>query len=76
MVLAITLGLSATVGRLWAYGVLVILLVGAAWVHLAGNADSAIAVFTRYVETPYLQRIGTDALFLAGAHKLGAETRR
>jgi tetratricopeptide (TPR) repeat protein/tRNA A-37 threonylcarbamoyl transferase component Bud32/TolB-like protein len=36
---------------------------------LAGNADSAIAVFTRYVETPYLSRAATDAQYLAGTHK-------
>jgi tetratricopeptide (TPR) repeat protein len=36
---------------------------------LAGNSDSAIAVFTRYVEKSYTVRIGTDAQFLAGTHK-------
>jgi tetratricopeptide (TPR) repeat protein len=42
---------------------------------LAGNADSAIAVFTRYVDTPDYNRIGTpggigpDADYLAGSYK-------
>ena len=34
IVLAVTLLLSATAGRLWAYGVLAVPLLGAAWVHL------------------------------------------
>jgi tetratricopeptide (TPR) repeat protein/tRNA A-37 threonylcarbamoyl transferase component Bud32 len=36
---------------------------------LAGEADSAIAVFTRYVETPDAYRRPTDATFLAGTYK-------
>ena len=36
---------------------------------LAGDADSAIAVFTRFVETPYLQRGDPDAQNLAGTYK-------
>jgi tetratricopeptide (TPR) repeat protein len=36
---------------------------------LAGNADSAIAVFTRFVETPYLLRGSPDAANLAGTYK-------
>ena len=34
IVLAVTVLLSATAGRLWAYGVLAVPLLGAAWVHL------------------------------------------
>jgi tetratricopeptide (TPR) repeat protein len=36
---------------------------------LAGQPDSAIAVFTRYIETPYFLRSTTDATYLAGAYK-------
>jgi tetratricopeptide (TPR) repeat protein len=36
---------------------------------LAGNADSAIAAFTRYIETPALDRNGDDGIYLAGSHK-------
>ena len=36
---------------------------------LAGNADSAIAHFERYVTTPFFNRLGQDALYLAGSHK-------
>ncbi|MFN2564355.1 MAG: protein kinase [Gemmatimonadaceae bacterium] len=36
---------------------------------LAGEADSAIAVFTRYVETPDAYRVAIDATFLAGTYK-------
>ena len=36
---------------------------------LGGNADSAIAVFERYVSTPDYFRRGADPLYLAGAHK-------
>jgi tetratricopeptide (TPR) repeat protein len=34
-----------------------------------GNADSAIAVFTRFIETPAPGRIYTDGDYLAGAYK-------
>jgi tetratricopeptide (TPR) repeat protein len=37
--------------------------------ELAGNADSAVAVFTRYVTTPSPSRYLVDGGFLAGAHK-------
>jgi tetratricopeptide (TPR) repeat protein len=36
---------------------------------LAGSADSAIAAFTRYIETPSLGRNGDDGIYLAGSHK-------
>ena len=34
IVLAVTIALAATAGRVWAYAVLAVPLVGAAWVHL------------------------------------------
>ena len=43
-------------------------LIGQAY-DLAGNADSAIAVFSRYIDSPYIGRLTTDASYLAGAHK-------
>lgn len=36
---------------------------------LAGREDSALAVYQRYVHANDPQRLGTDQLFLAGAHK-------
>jgi tetratricopeptide (TPR) repeat protein len=36
---------------------------------LAGNADSAIAAFSRYIDTPGLGRNGDDGIYLAGSHK-------
>ena len=36
---------------------------------LLGNADSAIAVFNRFVDTPQPDRSTIDGLFLAGTHK-------
>ena len=41
----------------------------AAAYDLAGNADSAIAVFERYVSYPGMGRPIDDGLFLAGSHK-------
>jgi eukaryotic-like serine/threonine-protein kinase len=36
---------------------------------LAGQADSAIAVYERYIRTPWSERSETDAPWLAGIHK-------
>ena len=36
---------------------------------LAGNADSAIAVYERFLDTPLLERIEVDAVYLPGVHK-------
>jgi tetratricopeptide (TPR) repeat protein len=36
---------------------------------LAGNADSAIAVYERFLDTPLLERIDADAVYLPGVHK-------
>jgi tetratricopeptide (TPR) repeat protein len=41
----------------------------AAAYDLAGNADSAIAVFGRYISAPNIGRPNEDGLFLAGSHK-------
>lgn len=36
---------------------------------LGGNADSAIAVYERYIRAPALERVITDGDYLAGVHK-------
>jgi tetratricopeptide (TPR) repeat protein len=36
---------------------------------LDGKPDSAIVVYERYLNTPYLERTGTDAAFLPAVHK-------
>jgi tetratricopeptide (TPR) repeat protein len=36
---------------------------------LSANPDSAIAVYARYLDTPFLDRVETDGLFLPGVHK-------
>jgi eukaryotic-like serine/threonine-protein kinase len=36
---------------------------------LAGAPDSALAVYTRYLQTPYLDRAETDGAFLPAVHK-------
>jgi eukaryotic-like serine/threonine-protein kinase len=36
---------------------------------LAGNADSAVAIYERYLRRPGMYRVRTDALWLAGAYK-------
>jgi hypothetical protein len=36
---------------------------------LAGVPDSAIAVFARYLDTPFLDRVEVDGKFLPGVHK-------
>lgn len=41
--------------------------------RIAGQPDSAIAAFERYIETPMLFRIGNDALMIPMAHRALAE---
>jgi tetratricopeptide (TPR) repeat protein len=36
---------------------------------LAGKADSAIAIFERYLKTPDINRVAPDGLFAAASHK-------
>jgi tetratricopeptide (TPR) repeat protein len=36
---------------------------------LAGNADSAVAVFERFLSTPYMDRTTADGIFLPAVHK-------
>jgi tetratricopeptide (TPR) repeat protein len=52
----------------WGCAVCIMPLIAQAYDRL-GNADSAIAVFTRFVETPAIGRVYSDGDFLAGAYK-------
>lgn len=55
LVLALTLTLSASVGRAWAYGVLVLPLLGAAWVHLVWLPRHGINGWTAEPRERYLE---------------------
>ena len=55
LVLALTLTLSATVGRAWAYGVLVRPLLAAAWVHLVWLPRHGINGWTAEPRERYLE---------------------
>lgn len=55
IVLAVTLGLSVTVGRAWAYGLLGIPLAGAAWVHLVWLPRHGINGWTGEPRDKYLE---------------------
>lgn len=55
LVLALTLTLSATVGRAWAYGVLVLPLLAAAWVHLVWLPRHGINGWTAEPRERYLE---------------------
>jgi hypothetical protein len=54
IVLAVTLTLSATAGRLWAYGVLALPLLGAAWVHMYWLPKHGISGWTAEPRDKYL----------------------
>jgi predicted MFS family arabinose efflux permease len=54
IVLAVTLTLSATVGRTWAYAVLALPLVGAAWIHLVWLPRNGINGWTAEPRDRYL----------------------
>jgi hypothetical protein len=54
IVLAVVLVLSASVGRLWAYAVLVLPLLGAAWVHLYWLPKHGINGWTAEPRDKYL----------------------
>lgn len=55
MVVAVTLTLSATVGRVWAYGVLVLPLLAAAWIHLVWLPRHGINGWTAEPRERYLE---------------------
>ena len=55
LVLALTLTLSATVGRAWAYGVLALPLLAAAWVHLVWLPRHGINGWTAEPRERYLE---------------------
>lgn len=57
IVLAVVLALSATVGRLWAYGVLALPLLGAAWVHLYWLPKHGINGWTAEPRDTYLDLV-------------------
>jgi predicted MFS family arabinose efflux permease len=55
LVLAVTVLLSATAGRAWAYGVLAVPLLGAAWVHLYWLPKHGISGWTAEPRDKYLE---------------------
>ena len=61
LVLAVTLTLSATVGRAWAYGVLALPLLGAAWVHLVWLPRHGINGWTGEPREKYLELVRSDS---------------
>ncbi len=57
IVLALTLTLAATVGRVWAYGLLVLPILGAAWVHLRWLPRHGINGWTAEPRDKYLELV-------------------
>jgi hypothetical protein len=57
IVSAVVIGLSATVGRLWAYGVLMLPLLAAAYVHLVWLPQHGINGWTAEPREKYLELI-------------------
>lgn len=55
VVLTVVVGLSATVGRIWAYAVLVPPLLGAVWVHLYWLPSHGINGWTAEPRDKYLE---------------------
>ncbi|MBA2707884.1 MAG: hypothetical protein H0U59_08790 [Gemmatimonadaceae bacterium] len=62
LVLAIVLTLSSTVGRVWAYGVLALPLLGAAYVHLRWLPANGVNGWTGEPKERYLELV-------AGKHR-------
>ncbi len=58
IVLAVVLTLSATVGRVWGFGVLAVPLLGAAYVHLRWLPKRGINGWTGEPKTKYYELIG------------------
>jgi putative Mn2+ efflux pump MntP len=57
VVLAVILALSTTIGRLWAYGVLMLPLLAAAWVHLYWLPKHGINGWTAEPYDKYLELV-------------------
>ncbi len=57
IVLVLTLTLAATVGRVWAYGLLVLPILGAAWVHLRWLPRHGINGWTAEPRDKYLELV-------------------
>jgi hypothetical protein len=57
VVLAVTLALATTMGRLWAYGVLMLPLLGAAWAHLYWLPKHGINGWTAEPRDKYLELV-------------------
>lgn len=58
VVLAAILALSATLGRIWAYAVLLLPLLGAGWVHLYWLPKHGINGWTAEPRDRYLELVG------------------
>lgn len=54
IVMSVVVGLAVTVGRVWAYGVMAIPLLGAAWVHLVWLPRHGINGWTAEPRGKYL----------------------
>jgi hypothetical protein len=59
--LALTLTLSATVGRAWAYGALAVPLLAAGWIHLVWLPRNGVNGWTAEPRDRYLQLVGAKA---------------
>lgn len=57
IVLVVILALSATVGRFWAYGILILPLLGASWVHLYWLPKHGINGWTGEPRDKYLELV-------------------
>ena len=57
LILAITLGLASTAGRIWAYGFLALLLLAAAYVHLRWLPQHGINGWTGEPRDKYLELV-------------------
>jgi len=60
-VLAVTVTLASTAGRVWAYGILAVPLLGAAWVHLVWLPKHGISGWTAEPHDKYLELIRSRA---------------
>jgi hypothetical protein len=58
IVLGVVVGLSAAAGRVWAYGVLMLPIAGAAWVHLYWLPSHGINGWTGEPRDKYLELVG------------------
>jgi len=61
VILAVTVGLASTAGRIWAYGVLAVPLAVAAWVHLVWLPRHGISGWTAEPYDKYLALVTSRA---------------